>query len=106
VFGGTADLPVVAVQSGVVVFGGMVAGRRWLVIRRSDGLAVVYGGVSGGVALGSTVAAGDEVGVADTTLYVGVRRGDTPVDPGSVMCLGATSGGSRRVARLLPADSL
>jgi hypothetical protein len=94
----------------VVVFRGTVARRPWLVIRRRDGLTVTYGGVSGGVSggpsLGSRVAIGDGVGIAETTLYVGVRLGDTPIDPARVMCLGQVMGSDRRVARLVPADSL
>jgi hypothetical protein len=90
----------------VVVFRGAVARRVWLVIRRRDGLTVTYGGVSGGPSLGSRVATGDDVGIAETTLYVGVRLGDTPIDPARVMCLGQVTGSDRRVARLVPADSL
>jgi murein DD-endopeptidase MepM/ murein hydrolase activator NlpD len=110
VLGGTAGLPVVAVQPGEVVFRGAVARRIWLVIRRRDGLTVVYGGVNGGVtggpSLGSRVATGDDLGIADTTLYVGVRLGETPIDPSRVMCLGQSTSSDRRVARLVPADSL
>ena len=71
----------------------------------------VYGGVYGGLKAGQLVRLGDQLGVADTTIYVGVRRGETPIDPAAVMCLDDLTGsggptGGRRVARLVPADSL
>lgn len=108
---GTAGLVVRAVQSGLVVFRGRVGRQVWVVVRRGDGLTLVYGGVYGGVQHGQLVRPGDPLGVADTTIYVGVRRGDTPIDPATVMCLDDLTGtggptGGRRVARLVPADSL
>ena len=93
---GTAGLVVRAVQSGLVVFRGRVGRQVWVVVRRGDGLTVVYGGVyggvSGGLKAGQFVRPSDPLGVADTTIYVGVRRGDTPIDPAAVMCLDSLTG--------------
>lgn len=90
VVSGTAGLPVSSVVAGVVQFVGDVAGVRWLVVRRADGLVVAYGRLSSmvgeqSVHSGQSVAVGQRVGLAGNTFYVGVRVGDRPVDPALVL---------------------
>ena len=86
--------PVRSGLSGRVVFAGEVAGVRYVVVRARDtpSVRVTYGGVGETtVSRGDVVRRGDVIGLASgsgntattgaATLHVGVRVGDTYVDP-------------------------
>lgn len=88
---------VVAIGAGTVVFAGPVAGRQWVTILHPDGLRSSSGPLASVVvAAGRPVAAGTPIGSTGHEFHLGVRRGDTYVDP-------ATLFGTRaRHARLVP----
>ena len=91
--------PVRAVASGVVTFSGAVAGRRYVVVDVGDGYRVTFGDLGAtGLRTGDAVVAGTTVGTASESLHLGVRHGDTYVDPAPLI--------GRVVARprLVPAD--
>jgi len=82
--------PVLAPAAGTVVFAGPVAGRGVLVLAHADGLRSSVEPVVPGVAVGTTVRAGDVVAAlaagpahcgATACLHLGVRRGETYLDP-------------------------
>ena len=73
---------VVAVTAGVVIFAGVVVGTRYVTVRGDDGLRATYGMLAGiAVTTGSTVAAGELVGTTTEHFSLGVRDGETYVDP-------------------------
>ncbi|MEZ0163887.1 murein hydrolase activator EnvC [Kineococcus sp. LSe6-4] len=84
--GGT---PVVAVAAGQVTFAGPVAGRGVVVVAHPDGLRTTYEPVEAGVRAGQPVAAGALLGTVAAQpahcpaacLHLGVRRGETYLDP-------------------------
>ena len=95
-----------AAAAGTVTFAGAVAGRPVLVVSHAGGLRTTYEPVRATAAVGSSVAAGDVVGVLDTgpthcaptaCLHWGLRRGDLYLDPVALL--------APRV-RLLPLDGL
>jgi len=82
--------PVLAPAPGTVVFAGAVAGRGVLVLEHAGGLRSSYEPVVAGVAVGAVVRAGDVVAALAATpahcgaaacLHLGVRRGETYLDP-------------------------
>lgn len=81
---------VLAAAAGTVVFAGAVAGRGVLVLEHADGLRSSYEPVVPGAPVGTAVRAGDVVATlaaspahcgAVTCLHLGVRRGETYLDP-------------------------
>jgi murein DD-endopeptidase MepM/ murein hydrolase activator NlpD len=93
--------PVTAIGPGVVSFAGPVAGRLVVTITHPDGLRSSY--VDLGhlqVSRGELVRAGDVVGPARGPVHLGVRRGDTYLDPASLW--GSVVQGGRAV--LVPVD--
>ena len=86
-----SDVPSVA--RGRVSFAGQVAGRLYVVVDTGS-LRVTHGGLAAvSVEEGQMVASGQVIGVAGSTTYIGVRRGEWYVDPRSC--------GARRT-RLVP----
>jgi len=81
---------VVAGLSGTVSFVGVVAGRKYVVLRATANPAVrvTYGGLvllaAPQLRQGSVVARGERIGVAHHSLHVGLRIGDRYVDPQQV----------------------
>jgi murein DD-endopeptidase MepM/ murein hydrolase activator NlpD len=73
---------VASVVDGVVSFVGMVANTMYVVVRTKSGLLVTHGRLrSAQVAFGESVLVGQHLGVAGTTLYIGVRRGGNYLNP-------------------------
>lgn len=73
---------VTAAASGEVVFSGVVAGTRYLVVRHADGLRATYGRLAAvRVRVGDAVRAGDWLATTTERFYFGLRDGDFPVDP-------------------------
>lgn len=76
--------PVVSGLRGRVTFAGSVAGRNYVVVRAEadSRVRVTYGGLATvSVARGDLLRTGDMLGTAGATLYVGMRVGETYVDP-------------------------
>ena len=74
--------PVLAVTSGVIVFVGQVARVLYVVEDIGRGARVTYGRLgSSSVSAGSTVTAGQVIGVASHQLYLGVRVREAYVNP-------------------------
>ncbi|MEO6987973.1 MAG: M23 family metallopeptidase [Aquihabitans sp.] len=81
----TSGMSVRAIGPGVVTFAGPVAGSLHITVRHPDGLRSSYSYVAAiRVRPGDAVAAGDTVAVAADRLHLGVRRGDTYLDPASL----------------------
>jgi murein DD-endopeptidase MepM/ murein hydrolase activator NlpD len=97
---------VVAAVGGTVSFAGTVAGKPVVVVDHGDGLRTTYEPVLARVAVGTRVGAGTTIGVlaaghdcpGGTCLHWGLKRGDTYLDPLSL--LGAEA------LRLLPATAV
>lgn len=88
--------PVVSGLRGSVTFAGHVAGRNYVVVRAAadSRVRVTYGGLATvSVARGDMLRTGDALGTAGATLHVGMRVGETYVDP-----RGSAHGGSGRAA--------
>lgn len=93
-YGTTPGSPVRAIGPGVVAFAGQVAGRLVVSVDHPDGLRSSYTGLAGiAVRAGQRVGGGTIVGLAADRLHLGVRRGDTYLDPASLW--GRTVGGGR-----------
>jgi murein DD-endopeptidase MepM/ murein hydrolase activator NlpD len=100
-----AGSPVRAVAGGVVWFAGRVASRALVSIAHPNGTRTTYEPVEPAVSAGEAVAAGDVIGTlaaghpgcASPCLHLGLRDGDTYLDPLSLL-------GRGRV-RLLPAST-
>jgi murein DD-endopeptidase MepM/ murein hydrolase activator NlpD len=82
--------PVLAAGDGVVTFAGMVAGRPVVSVDHPGGLRTTYEPVDPSVAAGQAVARGSPLGTlpaghagcpAAACLHWGVRRGETYLDP-------------------------
>ena len=87
---GAAGSAVLAAGAGVVVFAGMVAGRPVVSVDHAGGLRTTYEPVTPTVAAGQAVARGSPLGLlvpghagcpAEACLHWGLRRGDTYLDP-------------------------
>lgn len=90
---------VVAASAGIVRFGGVVAGVRYVVIDQPDGRLATYGRLAEArVAVGARVAAGDLVGTTTDRFFFGLREGDRYVDPAPFL------GVLRHRPRLVPVD--
>jgi len=73
---------VASVVDGEVSFVGVVANTIYVVVRTQSGLLVTHGRLrSARVALGEAVLVGQGLGIAGTTLYIGVRRGGNYLNP-------------------------
>lgn len=78
----SAGTPVRAVTSGVIVFVGRVARVLYVVEDIGRGARVTYGHLeSSGVQVGSSVEAGQGIGVGSDRLYLGVRVHGSYVNP-------------------------
>lgn len=96
-----AGTPVRAIGPGVVTFAGTVAGEHDVTVTHPDGLRSSYVDLAVlRVVRGDRVDAGQGVGVSTDRLHLGVRRGDTYLDPASLW--GRRVGGGRVV--LVPLD--
>jgi murein DD-endopeptidase MepM/ murein hydrolase activator NlpD len=86
----TAGQPVRAALPGVITFVGEVAGNTYVVELISPGVKVTYGWIeiAEGLAAGDAVERGQSLGVARGKTYLGVRRGDTYVEPLRYLGLG------------------
>jgi murein DD-endopeptidase MepM/ murein hydrolase activator NlpD len=91
---GTPGSPVLAAGDGVVVFAGMVAGRPVVSIDHPGGLRTTYEPVAPSVAAGQSVARGSPIGTlaighagcpVQACLHWGLRRGETYLDPVSLL---------------------
>lgn len=90
-----------AIGPGTVVFAGPVAGQRYVTVAHPDGLRSSYSYLAVvRVGVGDPVGAGDVVGIAADRFHIGVRRGDTYLDPASLW--GQRVSGGR--VRLVPND--
>jgi murein DD-endopeptidase MepM/ murein hydrolase activator NlpD len=92
--GGARGSPVVAAGDGTVVFAGLVAGRPVVSIDHAGGLRTTYEPVIPNVRAGQAVARGSPIGALSTghagcprqaCLHWGLRRGDTYLDPLSLL---------------------
>jgi murein DD-endopeptidase MepM/ murein hydrolase activator NlpD len=86
--------PVLAAGDGMVVFAGMVAGRPVVSIDHPGGLRTTYEPVDPSVAAGQAVVRGSPIGTLATghagcpvqaCLHWGLRRGETYLDPMSLL---------------------
>lgn len=91
---GVPGEPVLAAGDGVVVFAGMVAGRPVISIDHDGGLRTTYEPVDASVGAGQHVPRGSRIGAlspghagcpVDACLHWGVRRGETYLDPLSLL---------------------
>jgi hypothetical protein len=91
--------PVRALLDGIVTFDGQVGTRRFTVMRVGPDVRLTYGDLAGQRwETGSVVPRGTVIGTSAGLLYLGVRRGDRPIDPGLVV--------GRAGPRLLPPAAL
>ena len=86
--------PVLAAGDGVVVFAGRVAGRPVVSVDHPGGLRTTYEPVDASVAAGQSVARGSPLGTlavghagcpVEACLHWGLRRGETYLDPLSLL---------------------
>ena len=91
---GAPGQQVLAAGAGVVAFAGMVAGRPVVSVQHADGLRTTYEPVQLQVAAGQTVARGSPLGTllvghpdcaVEACLHWGLRRGETYLDPLSLL---------------------
>lgn len=90
---GSQGQPVRAIGAGVVSFAGVVAGRGVVSVRHGA-LRSTYEPVTASLSVGTTVSAGQVIGLLQSVrshcapaacLHLGVRRGDTYLDPLSLL---------------------
>ncbi len=94
-----------AAERGVVSFAGPVGGRLHVTVTHPDGLRVSYSGVASmSVRRGDRVRQGQSLGTTDSRLHVGVRRGDTYLDPALIFGRARQTNSSpvRERVRLVP----
>ncbi len=93
---GAPGAPVLAAGDGVVVFAGMVAGRPVVSVDHAGGLRTTYEPVDPSVAAGQRVTRGSPLGTlapghaecpVAACLHWGVRRGETYLDPLSLLAV-------------------
>jgi murein DD-endopeptidase MepM/ murein hydrolase activator NlpD len=88
-----------AAAAGTVVFSGLVAGVRYVVVRHADGLRASYGYLAAtALRRDDRVVAGQTVGTTTSRFFFGLRDGAYYVDPQPR--LGVVAG----VPRLVPVD--
>jgi murein DD-endopeptidase MepM/ murein hydrolase activator NlpD len=78
--------PIIAGASGVVSFSGVVANKKYLVIKTAAGRRLTYGSIlNSDLRIGNSVVAGQIIGSTSNMLYFGLREssalGDIYVDP-------------------------
>jgi murein DD-endopeptidase MepM/ murein hydrolase activator NlpD len=78
--------PIIAGASGVVSFSGVVANKKYLVIKTAAGRRLTYGSIlTSDLRIGNSVVAGQIIGATSNMLYFGLREnsalGDVYVDP-------------------------
>ncbi len=78
--------PIIAGASGVVSFSGVVANKKYLVIKTAAGRRLTYGSIlTSDLRIGNSVVAGQIIGTTSNMLYFGLREssalGDIYVDP-------------------------
>ena len=89
-----------AAAEGVVSFAGPVGGRLHVTVSHSDGLRVSYSGVASlGVRRGERVQQRQQLGTTGDRLHVGVRRGETYLDPARVFGRRRSPGGQSSLGR-------
>jgi len=100
---GAASAPVYAAGAGTVTYAGVLAGRGVVAILHSGGLKTTYEPVTASVAVGTSVAGGQQIGTLEAghpgcpvaaCLHWGLRRGEVYLDPLSLL--------RPRKVRLLP----
>lgn len=93
----TAGDQVAAIGDGTVAFAGPVAGRLVVSVVHPDGLRSSLTGLAAiSVHVGQAVVLGQTVGRSTVRLHLGVRRGDTYLDPATLF---SSTGPARLVAR-------
>ncbi|WP_419946872.1 murein hydrolase activator EnvC family protein [Candidatus Poriferisodalis sp.] len=102
--------PFWAARDGVVSFAGPVGGRLHVTVSHPDGLRVSYSGVAAiETARGERVQQGQRLGTVSDRLHVGVRRGETYLDPAQIFGPRRSSGARfswERPRLVLPAVSV
>ncbi|WP_419931337.1 murein hydrolase activator EnvC family protein [Candidatus Poriferisodalis sp.] len=96
-----------AAARGVVSFAGQAGGRLHVTVSHPDGLRVSYSGVESiSVRRGERVAPRQQLGTTGDRLHVGVRRGETYLDPARIFGQGGRSGRRPALSRpqLVPAS--
>jgi len=78
--------PIIAGASGIVSFSGVVANKKYLVIKTAAGRRLTYGSIlTSDLRIGNSVVAGQIIGSTSNMLYFGLREssalGDIYVDP-------------------------
>ena len=101
-----------AAAAGIVSFAGQVGGRLHVTVAHADGLRTSYSDVLSiaqpNIKKGARVSAGQILGTTNQTLHVGVRRGDTYLDPELIFPPRSSSALPNRLrrARLIPTGRL
>ena len=90
VIGSQPGAVVRAVRSGYITYAGHVGGRLYVVQRISPDVRVTYGwlAVVGDIAVGEEVKGGQALGIAAERTYLGVRIGQTYIEPLRYLGLG------------------
>lgn len=90
VIGSQPGVMVRAVRSGAITYAGHVGGRLYVVQSISPGVRVTYGWLAevGDIAAGDVVTGGQALGIAATRTYLGVRLGQTYIEPLRYLGLG------------------
>ncbi len=78
--------PIIAGASGVVSFSGVVANKKYLVIKTATGRRLTYGSIlTSDLRIGNSVVVGQIIGTTSNMLHFGLREstalGDIYVDP-------------------------
>jgi murein DD-endopeptidase MepM/ murein hydrolase activator NlpD len=78
--------PIIAGASGVVSFSGVVANKKYIVIKTAAGRRLTYGSIlTSDLRIGNSVVVGQIIGTTSNMLYFGLREsmalGDIYVDP-------------------------
>jgi septal ring factor EnvC (AmiA/AmiB activator) len=92
VIGSQPGAMVRAVRSGPITYAGYVGGRLYVVQSISPGVRVTYGwlAVVGDIAVGEEVMGGQALGIAGERTYLGVRLGQTYIEPLRYLGLGGS----------------
>jgi len=90
VIGSQPGTVVRAVRSGPITYAGYVGGRLYVVQSISPGVRVTYGwlAVVGDIAVGEEIKGGQALGIAAERTYLGVRIGQTYIEPLRYLGLG------------------
>ncbi|WP_419854079.1 murein hydrolase activator EnvC family protein [Candidatus Poriferisodalis sp.] len=89
-----------AAADGIVSFAGQVGGRLHVTVSHPDGLRVSYSGVaSTSVRRGERVQQRQQLGTTGDRLHVGVRRGETYLDPAQIFGSSRSTSGQSSLGR-------